>query len=156
MKEDRSMKKTPPKKIITGDPFLDSLHTLAPSDIDSKIPKKKMGSYVGPVMRIGILLLCVAVLVTSLLSIAGSLADYKTANDYYGQLAGMWGDNVDGKTNPFGPLELAYKNNIDHGTPLYGMAVQNPDNAPEVEIGQGDSAEMLQLRAKLNALKTQH
>lgn len=151
------MKKKKPissNQTATGDPFLDSLHTLAPSDIDSKIPKKKVGSYFGPLVRLGVLLLCVTVLIASLLSIAASLADYQTADDYYGSLAGMWGEMSEG--NPFGPLQLAYKNNADPGTPLYGMAIQNPQNSPEVEIDQGDSAEMIQLRAKLNALKTQN
>ncbi|MBR2131589.1 MAG: hypothetical protein IJ955_03470 [Oscillospiraceae bacterium] len=105
----KNQKKTPSQKIITGDPFLDSLHTLAPSDIDSKIPKKKVSGYVGPLVRLGVLLVCVTVLVASLLSIAASLADYRNADSYYGELAGMWGDSGGTGGNPFGPLNLAYK-----------------------------------------------
>lgn len=149
-------KKTTPQKILTGDPFLDSLHTLAPSDIDSKIPKKKAGSYVGPMVRIGVLLLCVVVLITSLFSIAGSLSDYRTANQYYGDLAGMWGEGGDGVNNPFGPLELAHKNSAHPQTPMYGTVIQTPGDSSDVVVDPGDSEEMIQLRAKLNALKTQN
>lgn len=149
-------KKTSPKQILTGDPFLDSLHTLAPSDIDSKIPKRKAGSYIGPALRLGVLFLCVAVLITSLLSIAGSLADYHTADAYYDELAGMWGSQGDETANPFGALELAYKNTANQQTPVYGMAIQTPGDSADVIVDSGDSQEMLLLRAKLNALKTQN
>ena len=150
------MKKTDSKKIITGDPFLDSLHTLTPSDLGSKVTKKRMGGLVGTLFRLGILLLCLTVLITSLLSIAASLADYQTADNYYDKLADLWGQTGEENSNPFGPLDLAYKNSADSGTPLYGMAIDTPENAPDVEIDEGNSAEMIQLRAKLNALKTQN
>ncbi len=150
------MKKTPPQKIISGDPFLDSLHTLAPSDIDSKIPVKQVRSYVGPMIRVSVLLLCIVVLTVSLLSIVSSLADYQNAEDYYGELAGMWGDDADAHLNPFGPQFFADKSGVDAGTPLYGMAIQPPSSSDNVDVSTGDSAEMIRLRAKLNALKTQN
>lgn len=144
------------EKTLTGDPFLDSLHTIAPGEIDSKIPQRKASSYIGPAVRIGVLLLCVCVLATSLFSIAGSLADYQKTEDYYDQLANLWGDGASGGLNPFGPLSFADKNAADGGTPLYGMAMDTPGTSGDVDISTGDSSEMIALRARLNALKTQN
>lgn len=150
------MKQSHHEKKLTGDPFLDSLHTVSPSDMDSKIPQRKVSSYIGPTMRVIVLLVCLSVLTASIFSIVGSLADYQKTENYYDQLADLWGDSANAALNPFGALSFSHKNLADTGTPLYGMAVQPPDDSEDVNISTGDSEEMIALRARLNALKMQN
>lgn len=137
------------------DPFIGSLHSLHPADIDQKTPPKRFSKFLARAVRWGALLLCGSVLVASLSSIASSLADYKIADDYYGGLSDLW-ENMDlNSSNPFGPVRLAAKNKSDHATPEYGTVISDSDsdNATEVEA---DSELMIQLRAKLGALKAQN
>lgn len=136
------------------DPFLDSLHSLTASDIEQKQAPRRTGSLAGNLIRWGALALCGVVLITSLFSIAGSLADYKVADDYYGGLADIWGDLNEGGSNPFGPVALANKNNPGSVTPEYGSVL--PSGGDNVDNVVADSAVMLQIRAKLNALKAQN
>ena len=150
------LKKSHSVKTATGDPFMDSLHAIKPSDLNRKLVRRKFSSYISPVTRGLVLLVCMSVLITSLYSIAGSLADYQKTEDYYDQLADLWGDSANTDQNPFGPLAFADKNLADRGTPLYGMAFQTPDESDNVDISTGDSEEMIALRARLNALKTQN
>ncbi len=141
---------------VGTDPFIGSLHSLAPSDIDQKTPPRKK-DLTGRLIRLGALLLCATVLVVSLISVAGSLADYKIADDYYGGLSDLW-ENIGGDgSNPFGPAELANKSKPDIMTPEYGNALP-PQSSDEggADVGNADSAVMLQLRAKLSALKAQN
>ncbi len=146
------MKHKQPPRPTTGDPFADSIHTLSPSDIVRPKSAGKKGSLTGKLIRLGALALCLCVLTASLISIAESLADYKVADDYYDDLANLWGDLSPDGSNPFGPAALAYKNGADEATPAYGVELPpKTDSGPNV--GAADSALMLQIRAKLNALK---
>ncbi len=137
------------------DPFISSLHALKPSDIDQKTAPKKAGKLMGSLIRIGALLLCAGVLIASLASVAASLADYQVAEEYYDGLADMWGDLDASNGNPFGPAALAGKDQVGSVTPIYG-APPPVDDPQGPETGEADSALMLQIRAKLNALKVQN
>lgn len=140
---------------LQSDPFIDSLHALKPADIDQKVAPKRAGSTVGRLFRLGALLLCAVVLVASLASVAASLADYKVADDFYDGLSDLWEniDAIDG--NPFGPVAYADKDSAGSVTPEYGTAIS--ENTSEgADQTEADSALMLQIRAKLNALKAQN
>lgn len=141
---------------MTGDPFLDSLHTLKPSDVAATRPQKRWNGLVGILIRWGALLLCIVVLAGSLVSIAESLVDYQAADSYYDDLSDLFGDLYDGTSNPFGPVALAVKSNPTGLTPQYGevsngVVDQIPDDSKDE-----NSAMMIQLRAKLGALKAQN
>lgn len=139
----------------TGDPFLDSLHSIRPSDVHSKLPKKSLRGYFPMIVRIGALLLCLVVLAASLFSIASSILDYQAADEYYGELAGIWDNLAEDAANPFGPVPLAAKNNAGSATPDYGSEAVMEDNDIE-ESTTVDPTMMLQIKAKLNALKLQN
>lgn len=147
-----------PNPTPTGDPFLDSLHTLKPSDIAPKRSQKRYGKLVSILIRWGALLLCLTVLAASLVSIAESLVDYQTADSYYDDLSNLFGDLYDGTSNPFGPVALANKSNPSGLTPEFGVEhTGDIDKDPEdVGSSTADSEMMLQLRAKLGALKAQN
>ena len=137
------------------DPFIGSLHSLRPADIDQKAAPQRSKTIVGRLIRMGALVLCGAVLVASLSSVAASLLDYKVADDYYDGLSDLW-ENINADTqNPFGPVALANKSKADRVTPEYGSVISMgpSDGANETDA---DSALMLQIRAKLGALKAQN
>lgn len=143
------------RKHQTGDPFLDSLHSIKPSDVDRKSSRKSLSNYFPMIVRIGALLLCLAVLTASLFSIASSILDYQAADDYYGGLAGIWDNLAGDAANPFGPVPLAVKNNAGSATPDYGSEPL-PEETKEEESTSVDPSMMLQIKAKLNALKLQN
>ena len=145
----------PNERTSEKDPFIGSLHSLRPADIDQKAAPVRSKTIVARLIRIGALLLCGAVLVTSLTSVVFSLMDYKIADDYYDGLSDLWENvNADGQ-NPFGPVALANKSKADRITPEYGavIPVGPSDGANQTDA---DSALMLQIRAKLGALKAQN
>lgn len=138
-----------------NDPFIGSLHSLKPNDIQQKTPPKRFSKLAGRLVRWGALLLCGTVLVASLSSIASSLADYKVADDYYDGLANLW-ENMDvNSSNPFGPVRLAAKSKADTVTPEYGTVI-SPGDSGGANQTTADSQLMLQIRAKLNALRAQN
>lgn len=142
----------------TGDPFLDSLHTLKPSDVAEWRPQNRWGKVVGILLRWGALLLCLVVLAGSMVSITESLVDYQAADTYYDDLSNLFGDLYDGTSNPFGPVALANKSNPSGLTPEFGVEHSGDiDKAPEEEGNSSVNSEMmLQIRAKLGALKAQN
>lgn len=142
----------------TGDPFLESLHSLKPSEVAAWRPQNRTGKVVGILIRWGALLLCLVVLAASLVSITESLVDYQAADTYYDDLANLFGDLYDGSSNPFGPVALAYKSNPSGLTPEFGVENSGDiDKPPEEEGGSSVNSEMmLQIRAKLGALKAQN
>lgn len=147
--------KQPIQEYKTGDPFLDSLHSINPSDIDCKLPKKSLAGYFPLLIRIGALLICLVVLAASLFSIASSIVDYQAADDYYGGLAGIWDDLAGDAANPFGPVPLAAKNDAGSVTPDYGSEEVKEDDGGD-DSTSVDPSMMLQIKAKLNALKLQN
>jgi sortase B len=146
------------KQSITGDPFLDSLHTLKPSEVAGKRPRARFGRVIGALIRLGALLVCLAVLATSLVSITESLVDYKATDSYYEDLSNLFGDLYDGTSNPFGPVALANKNNPSNQTPEFGAeGGGDVDRLPDEGGNSSVNSElMLQIRAKLGALKAQN
>ena len=138
-----------------NDPFIGSLHALSPADIDQKAPQQRSGTLVGRLVRVGALLLCGTVLVTSLSSVTASLLEYKVADDYYDGLADLWDDVDADSQNPFGPVALANKSKADSITPEYGIPISTGPSEGVNET-DADSALMLQIRAKLGALKVQN
>ncbi|MBQ8383177.1 MAG: class B sortase [Clostridia bacterium] len=143
------------RKLSESDPFIGSLHSLKPADIDQKAAPKRAGTVLSRLIRWGALLLCVAVLVASLASVAASLVDYKVADDYYDGLSDLWGNLDAGNGNPFGPAALADKSEWHAATPEYGTVISAGDSGGADQT-DADSELMLQIRAKLNALKVQN
>lgn len=145
------------KQSMTGDPFLDSLHTLKPSQVAAWKPRTRWSGLIGILIRWGALLVCLVVLASSLVSITESLVDYQATDSYYDDLANLFGDLYDGTSNPFGPVALANKSNPSGLTPEFGMESNGDvDQLPNAGNTSVNSELMLQLRAKLGALKAQN
>ena len=145
------------KRSKTGDPFLDSIHKLKPSEIAPWRPHARFGKLISILIRWGALILCLAVLAGSLMSIVESLVDYKATDTYYDDLSNLFGDLYDGTSNPFGPVALANKSNPSGLTPAYGVEYSGDVDTPPADLNQPtDSDLMLQIRARLGALKAQN
>ncbi len=145
------------KQPMTGDPFLDSLHTLKPSQVCARKNETRWSKVIGILIRWGALLVCLAVLASSLVSIAESLVDYKATESYYDDLANLFGDLYDGSSNPFGPVALANKNSPSNQTPEFGAEGGGNVDLPDDPANKPANSElMLQIRAKLGALKAQN
>lgn len=138
--------------------FVDSLSKVTRGNIScSLIPPKKKGKQIASALfRVFIMLLCAAVFVYCVFTIADNLVGYAEAQDYYQKLAELWGQETDYTANPGGVLRYSQK---DYSSVLKNQSCNSEiggSASTVIPALPADSDEMMRIRAKLGALYRQN
>lgn len=142
-----------------SDSFAADLSSITKDDIvcSTHPPRSGSGRLTSTLFRVFVVILCGAVFVYCVFTIADNLVGYAEAKDYYEKLAELWGDEADYTANPGGFLKYSQRD--------YSSVTKNSACDSDID-GTGstviipetptDSDEMMRIRAKLGALYRQN
>ena len=138
---------------IDSDIFMISLSEMTGDEIVQTKIKKSKAEIRSLIIRIAVIVVCLAVFLYSTALLIDRVSDYSTSGDLYDSLSSMWYSGDFSGSNNFGSLEYLSKDFTFAKTADYNASQSMSDEISDTTVTQADTELMIWIKSMFSSLK---